>query len=353
MNQVSPNLNNGITWPGQGNISSQFSYDPLERTCVQQQVCQDGNCESTLQADSIIDYHQGNTMLTSPGFPTVFQSESTFPAQMFGDLGPPGNGQILNPTIKPVQPIPGQNDKFSAYNAPIGFKYWQDSSKNQNLATQQGVNPNTVKAQIVFNDIIWIPIPSPLPVATNIESYKGQNSTFDSTGSGYDPSKYTVSTGNAQNDIYESSYAPTVIGPVMSGPMASCPNGQNPFSLLPGFTGPTRCDYFGYSTSNFGNSKNSFDYHVAPYKWQDTGNQWTTDLAGFNICPPCDYFFCMTAALGGGNCSNVHNLPPMVMGNIPNDVANTGSDNNCNITSNTVHLTDGVNSDCYVPNWDS
>lgn len=34
MNQVSPSLNNGITWPGQGSVSSLFSYDPTEGTCV-------------------------------------------------------------------------------------------------------------------------------------------------------------------------------------------------------------------------------------------------------------------------------------------------------------------------------
>jgi hypothetical protein len=34
MNQVTPSFNNGIEWPGQGKVSSLFSYDPLEGTCV-------------------------------------------------------------------------------------------------------------------------------------------------------------------------------------------------------------------------------------------------------------------------------------------------------------------------------
>lgn len=94
--------------------------------------------------------------------------------------------------------------------------------------------------------------------------------------------------------------------------MASCPQGKG------------NCTYKGYSPGNFVGYKDPVSYSVAPYKWQDDNFTWTTDLDGFNICPQCDYFFCMTAGAEGGNCSDVHALPPMVMGNIPNDVANSG-----------------------------
>jgi hypothetical protein len=102
MNQVSPNMNNGITWPGQGAIADLFAYDPIERACVQKPVCPGGVCDSTLRANSLTDYHQGLTLMTTPSFPTIFQSDSTFPPSMFGDLGPPGNGQVLNPTLKGI-----------------------------------------------------------------------------------------------------------------------------------------------------------------------------------------------------------------------------------------------------------
>jgi len=61
MNQ--PGLDSAVTFPGQGKVDAIFEYDPLVNTCRQKVVCQDGICQSNLQAESVVDYHQGLTIM--------------------------------------------------------------------------------------------------------------------------------------------------------------------------------------------------------------------------------------------------------------------------------------------------
>lgn len=102
MNQINPSLGNGVEWPGQGPVADLFEYDPIQGTCVQKAVCPSGVCDTNIRADSVMQYHQGITLMQYPQYPAIFQSDETFPASMFGDLGEPGNGQIFTPQLKNI-----------------------------------------------------------------------------------------------------------------------------------------------------------------------------------------------------------------------------------------------------------
>jgi hypothetical protein len=62
-----------------------------------------------LQANSVVDYHQGLTVMNKAiNYPAIFQNDSSFPVEMFGDLGQPGVLQKLNPSMVPIQPESGE-----------------------------------------------------------------------------------------------------------------------------------------------------------------------------------------------------------------------------------------------------
>jgi hypothetical protein len=98
------------------------------------------------------------------------------------------------------------------YQVPAGFYYW-----GQNTDTsKQGVTQRP--AGQVLNS--WWGI-----VDAGVSAAETAYSTFDSTGAGFDPTQQTLSQGKA-TDIYETWYAPSVEGPLMSGVMAAQTGGQ-------------------------------------------------------------------------------------------------------------------------------
>lgn len=177
MNQV---VGGQVKYPGVGRVAGAFTYDPAQNTCVQDQVCTNGVCSSNMRADRVQDYHQGLTFVGGPNYPVVYQSATTMPSSMFGDLGQPGANQRINAQLPPMQP--GDNPYF----VPSGFKYWPVNSDS----SKQGMT-GRVAAQTIFNDVVFFGTPLPIPIVFPVwaiaQSYQAANSTFDTTGAGYDP----------------------------------------------------------------------------------------------------------------------------------------------------------------------
>jgi len=124
---------------------------------------------------------------------------------MFGDLGTPGVDQKINASLLPMQPSEGD----LAFKVPENFRYWarnKTSTKQKSTGTTRGVtlyNYDTFYGN-------FSSINTKVPVAESMQ---------DTTGAGWDLSQQTVA-NEANGFLMENMFAPTVVGPMMSGVMA-------------------------------------------------------------------------------------------------------------------------------------
>lgn len=127
---------------------------------------------------------------------------------MFGDLGPPGNGQVINPALLPFQPstAPGAPN----YYVPAGFNMWPINTDGSTQKVTDNTFANTLYSAWAFG------------LGRTFRNGNAQT-VQDTTGAGWDQSKYVISQSSSttpHRDSAEYRFAPSTTGPMLSGAIA-------------------------------------------------------------------------------------------------------------------------------------